>query len=150
MNLIKSYRKLYINTVVPDGSPTNNDNNNLYDLVSKLPAGSMALINSLKASSAESRLKMELTLKNHQRPKTCRYRGRTNKELGYHFSAQAAKRRGPAVAFEIHLNGRRYKSREPSEDYSNKGTKDVVFLKMLRPRKIATKDATEKFFPPGT
>ncbi len=52
-----------------------------------------------------------------------------------------------AVAFEYTYNGRVFKVGELTEDYSNKKPKDVVFLKLLRPRKIAVKDDLGRILP---
>jgi cell surface protein SprA len=52
-----------------------------------------------------------------------------------------------AVAFEYTYNGVAYKVGELTEDYSNKPPKEVVYLKMLRPRKIAVKDPLNKILP---
>jgi cell surface protein SprA len=52
-----------------------------------------------------------------------------------------------AVAYEYTYNGRSYKVGELSEDYSNLEDEDVVFLKLLRPRKIAIKDENNNIIP---
>lgn len=53
-----------------------------------------------------------------------------------------------AVAFEYTYNGVVYKVGELTEDYSNKATTDVIYLKMLRPRSIKPKDPnTGKILP---
>jgi cell surface protein SprA len=52
-----------------------------------------------------------------------------------------------AVAFEYTYQGRVYKVGELSEDYTNKPPKDVVYLKLLRPRKIAVKDGNGAILP---
>ena len=51
------------------------------------------------------------------------------------------------MAFEYTYNGRIYKVGELTEDYSNKEDQEVVFLKLLRPRKISIKDPTGKILP---
>lgn len=145
----KAYRKLYYNTVVPDGSPTNNENNNLYNLISKLPAGSDGINQQLEGLFAgkpfENGTDFE-KITSARKLAVTEYS--FNKELGYiTLQRKLQNDEALAVAFEYTYNGRRYKVGELSEDYSNKGTKDVVFLKMLRPRKIATKDATGKILP---
>ncbi|NJN41947.1 MAG: cell surface protein SprA [Flammeovirgaceae bacterium] len=52
-----------------------------------------------------------------------------------------------AVAFEYTYNGRVYKVGELSEDYGNIQEDEVIFLKMLRPRKINIKDPNGKVIP---
>ena len=52
-----------------------------------------------------------------------------------------------AVAYEYTYNGKVFKVGELTEDYSNKPPKDVVFLKLLRPRKISPKDLAGNIIP---
>ncbi|MFM7487150.1 MAG: cell surface protein SprA, partial [Cytophagales bacterium] len=52
-----------------------------------------------------------------------------------------------AVAFEYKYNGRTYQVGELSTDYSNKPSKNVAFLKLLRPRKIAIRDRDNIILP---
>lgn len=52
-----------------------------------------------------------------------------------------------AVAYEYTYNGRVYKVGELSEDYSNLKDNQVVFLKLLRPRKIAIRDQNNVILP---
>jgi len=52
-----------------------------------------------------------------------------------------------AVAFEYTYLGQVYKVGELTEDYSNKDPKEVIYLKMLRPRKIAVKDNAGRILP---
>ena len=52
-----------------------------------------------------------------------------------------------AVAYEYTYNGRVYKVGELTEDYSNRPENEVIFLKMLRPRKINIRDQQERLIP---
>ncbi|MBA4058384.1 MAG: cell surface protein SprA, partial [Marivirga sp.] len=52
-----------------------------------------------------------------------------------------------AVAYEYTYNGRSYKVGELSEDYARLKDNEIVFLKLLRPRKIAVRDASKKIIP---
>ncbi|HCW07325.1 MAG TPA: cell surface protein SprA [Cytophagales bacterium] len=52
-----------------------------------------------------------------------------------------------AVAFEYTYNGQVYKVGELTEDYSNRATTDVIYLKMLRPRSINIKNSFSKIIP---
>jgi cell surface protein SprA len=52
-----------------------------------------------------------------------------------------------AVAYEYTYNGRVFKVGELSEDYSNLKDSEVVFLKLLRPRKIAIRDQQNVIVP---
>lgn len=145
----KAYRKNYYVTVVPDGSPADNNNNNLYSLVSGLPLASDGIDQQLqnlfggqpfvsgtdyeKITSARKLATTEYTF---------------HKELGFvTLQRKLQNDEALAVAFEYTYNGRKYKVGELSEDYSNKDDKEVVFLKMLRPRKIAVKDDFGKVLP---
>lgn len=64
-----------------------------------------------------------------------------HKELGYiTLSRKLQNDEALAVAFEYTYNGVVYKVGELSEDYSNLKDDEVVFLKMLRPKKVLTKN----------
>lgn len=52
-----------------------------------------------------------------------------------------------AVAYEYTYNGRVYKVGELSEDYANLRDDNVIFLKLLRPRKVAIRDAANRIIP---
>ena len=52
-----------------------------------------------------------------------------------------------AVAYEYTYNGKSYKVGELTEDYSNLKDDEVIFLKLLRPRKIAIRDDNGNTIP---
>jgi cell surface protein SprA len=52
-----------------------------------------------------------------------------------------------AVAYEYTYNGRSFRVGELSEDYSSLRDEDVVFLKLLRPRKISIRDQNNRIIP---
>lgn len=52
-----------------------------------------------------------------------------------------------AVAFEYTFNGRTYKVGELTEDYSSRPDNEVIFLKLLRPRKINIRDSRQRIIP---
>jgi len=52
-----------------------------------------------------------------------------------------------AVAYEYTYNGRSYKVGELSEDYASLKDNEIVFLKLLRPRKISIRDANREIIP---
>ncbi len=145
----KAYRKDYYTIKVPDGSPTSNNANDLFEKLGSIPAasdginevleglyGAKPFVNGTdfeKITSARKLATTEFTF---------------HKELGYiTLQRKLQNDEALAVAFEYTYNGRVYKVGELTEDYSNKAAKDVVFLKMLRPRKISIKDATGKIMP---
>lgn len=146
----KAYRKSYYNTVVPDRSPTNNANNNLYDLVSHLPNIESDGINQQLENLFPGNEFVNGT--DFEKITSARKLAATefsfHKELGYiTLQRKLQNDEALAVAFEYTYNGRAYKVGELTEDYSNKGEKDVIFLKLLRPRKIAVKDNFGKILP---
>jgi cell surface protein SprA len=52
-----------------------------------------------------------------------------------------------AVAYEYTYNGRAYRVGELSDDYASLKDNEVIFLKLLRPRKIAIRDANKQIIP---
>jgi cell surface protein SprA len=145
----KAYRKNYYNTVVPDGSPADNNNNNLYSLVSGLPLSSDGIDQQLQNLFGGQPF---LSGTDYEKITSARKLATTeyvfHKELGFvTLQRKLQNDEALAVAFEYTYNGRKYKVGELSEDYSNKDEKEVVFLKMLRPRKIAVKDDFGKILP---
>ncbi len=52
-----------------------------------------------------------------------------------------------AVAYEYFYNGITYKVGELSDDYANLKDEEIVFLKLLRPRKIAIRDNQKRIIP---
>ena len=146
----KAYRKsLYVNNR-PDGSATDNGNN---DLFSRLLA-----INNKSSDNINTQLENlyapgsyvngtdfeKITSARKLTPTEFTY----HKELGYiTLQRKLQNDEAVAVAYEYTYNGVPHKVGELSEDYSNRGEKDVVFLKMVRPRKIAVKDNFGKILP---
>ncbi|HZY82553.1 MAG TPA: cell surface protein SprA [Cyclobacteriaceae bacterium] len=71
-----------------------------------------------------------------------------HKELGYiTLSRKLQNDEALAVAFEYSINGQNYKVGELTDDYSNLSEDAVIFLKLLRPKKVSVKDATGKIIP---
>ncbi|HEX6224273.1 MAG TPA: cell surface protein SprA, partial [Chryseolinea sp.] len=52
-----------------------------------------------------------------------------------------------AVAYEYSYNGRAYKVGETSDDYANRKDDEIIFMKLLRPRKVSIRDASKKIIP---
>ncbi|MBS1976125.1 MAG: cell surface protein SprA [Bacteroidetes bacterium] len=145
----KAYRKPYYNITVPDKSPTSNNNNDLYAKVSKLNPSSDGINQELESLFLPNPFVNgtdfeKITSARKLAPTEFSY----NKELGYiTLQRKLQNDEALAVAYEYTYNGRVYKVGELTEDYSNKGEKDVVFLKLLRPRKIAVKDERGAILP---
>jgi cell surface protein SprA len=71
-----------------------------------------------------------------------------HKELGYiTLSRKLQNDEALAVAFEYTYNGQVYKVGELSEDYGNLEEDEVIFLKMLRPKKVSVKDSRGVILP---
>ena len=139
----KRYRKNLVSTVPPT-SPTSNLAN---DLFSKLPSPALSdginekleplgLVNGTDFETITSARKLA--------PGEFSF----NKELGY-LTLQRKLQNDEvlAVAYEYTYNGRVYKVGELTEDYATKREDEVVYLKMLRPRKISIKDPVGKIIP---
>jgi cell surface protein SprA len=149
----KAYRKSYYNTVVPDGSPTDNNNNNLYSLASQVPLESDGIDQQLQnLFGGEAAGRPFLSGTDYEKITSARKLAISeytfHKELGFvTLQRKLQNDEALAVAFEYTYNGRKYKVGELSEDYSNKDAKEVVYLKLLRPRKIAVKDNAGTILP---
>ncbi len=71
-----------------------------------------------------------------------------NNQLGYiTLQSKLQNDEALAVAYEYTYNGQVYKVGELTEDYSNKPPTAVVYLKLLRPRKISIKDPRGTIIP---
>lgn len=71
-----------------------------------------------------------------------------HKELGYiTLQRKLQNDEALAVAYEYTYNGQAYKVGELTEDYSNKLPNNVVYLKLLRPRKVSVKDQFDVILP---
>jgi cell surface protein SprA len=140
--------KIYNPKVISNGgvgisSPSSNDINNLFSLLPKNKESNSDTVNTElvglgftngtdfeKITSARKLASTEFSF---------------NSQLGYvTLQRKLQNDEALAVAFEYTYNGRVFKVGELTEDYSNKPPKEVVYLKLLRPRKIAVKDATGK------
>ncbi|MFZ6011459.1 MAG: cell surface protein SprA [Bacteroidota bacterium] len=71
-----------------------------------------------------------------------------HRELGYiTLTRKLQNDEALAVAYEYTYNGRPYKVGELTEDYADIGDEDVIFLKLLRPRKVSIRDANKQIIP---
>ena len=129
-------------------SPTSNQNNELYDYLSSLlPADRNA-----ESITALLEGQMMVSGTDFEKVTSARKLNPTeysvNKQLGYiSLQRKLQNDEALAVAFEYTYNGRVYKVGELSEDYSNLEETDVIFLKLLRPRKISIKDKDGRIIP---
>lgn len=141
----KIYRKDILTSRVAPRSPTSNNANNLFDKLGTISANSdginqalegLGLVNGTdfeKITSARKLASTEFVF---------------NKELGYlTLQRKLQNDEALAIAFEYTYNGRVYKVGELTEEYANKPEDEVVYLKMLRPRKISVKDPQGKIIP---
>jgi len=134
-----------IQSSVAEKSPTNNASNNLFSLLGGISPvsdqinealGGLGLVNGTdfeKITSARKLSATEFTF---------------HSQLGYiTLQRKLQNDEALAVAFEFTHNGRKYKVGELTEDYSNKAENEVVYLKLLRPRKISIRDQKNKIIP---
>ena len=71
-----------------------------------------------------------------------------HKQLGYiTLTRKLQNDEALAVSYEYTYNGRKYVVGELSEDYANLKDSEVIFLKLLRPRKVSTRDQVGKIIP---
>jgi cell surface protein SprA len=135
-----------VQSTAPGSAPTGNNSNNMFtSLLSSIPAESDGINGALetlgfvngtdfeKINSARRLQETEFTI---------------NKQLGYiTLQRKLQNDEALAVAFEYTYNGNKYKVGELTEDYSNKPESEVVYLKLLRPRKISIKDSQGRIMP---
>jgi cell surface protein SprA len=142
----KIYNKTVVKSNSVNGLPSQNQANNLFTILPKNKESNSDTINSElvslgfangtdfeKITSARKLASTEFSF---------------NNQLGYiTLQRKLQNDEALAVAFEYTYNGQVYKVGELTEDYSNKPPKEVVYLKLLRPRKIAVKDGFGKILP---
>lgn len=140
--------KIYNNILtsnVPDKSPTSNDANTLFNILNGIPANSDGINQALESAGFVNGTDFE---KITSARKLAATEFTFNKELGYiTLQRKLQNDEALAVAFEFTYNGRKYKVGELTEDYSNKPEDDVVYLKLLRPRKISIKNQQGEIIP---
>jgi cell surface protein SprA len=141
----KIYRKDILTSNVPPRSPTGNNANNLFDRLSAISANSDGINQALEGLGFVNGTDFEkITSARKLAPTEFTF----NKELGYlTLQRKLQNDEALAIAFEYTYNGRVYKVGELTEDYSTKPENEVVYLKLLRPRKIAIKDPQGKIIP---
>jgi cell surface protein SprA len=141
----KIYRKDILTPAVVDGSPTSNNANDLFTKLGTISANSDGINQALEGLGFKNGTDFEkITSSRKLTPSEYSF----NKELGYlTLQRKLQNDEALAIAFEYTYNGRVYKVGELSEDYGNKPEDQVVYLKLLRPRKISIKDDQGKILP---
>jgi cell surface protein SprA len=136
--------KLYRKKLSINGrfGPTSNDANELFNLLKSVSAESDGISDILTNSNGKFDFSNGTDFeKITSARKLAATEFSFNAQLGYiTLQRKLQNDEAIAVAFEYTFNGRVYKVGELTEDYSNKPPKEVVYLKLLRPRKIAVKD----------
>ena len=145
----KIYRKGYYDPVIPY-SPTSNDANSLFNKVKNISAQSDGINEALENLLGPNQKLVNGT--DFEKITSARKLNSTeftfHKELGYlTLQRKLQNDEALAIAFEYTYNGRVYKVGELTEDYSSKPEDEVVFLKLLRPRKISIKDVAGTIIP---
>lgn len=147
----KIYNKVAFTNFGGDRAPSKNENNNLFDKLKTIPARSDTINGFLTRPTSVGGLGLSNGTdfeKITSARKLAASEFSFNSQLGYiTLQRKLQNDEALAVAFEYTYNGQVFKVGELTEDYSNKPPKDVVYLKMLRPRKIAVKDETGKILP---
>lgn len=141
----KIYRNNVIQSKVLDGFPTANVANTLFDKLSTISANSDGINQALEGLGLVNGTDFEkITSARKLAPTEFTF----NRELGYiTLQRKLQNDEALAVAYEYTYNGRVYKVGELTEDYSNKPEDEVVYLKLLRPRKISIKDQAGRVIP---
>src|SRR5258706_1418639 len=126
-------------------SPNDNKANDLFTRLSGISAASDGINEALAGLGFQNGLDFEkITSARKLTPTEFTF----NNQLGYvTLQSKLQNDEALAVAYEYTYNGKVYKVGELTEDYSNKPPKDVVYLKLLRPRKISVKDPAGTIVP---
>ncbi|MGB4972732.1 MAG: cell surface protein SprA, partial [Cyclobacteriaceae bacterium] len=140
--------KIYNNAIsssVAPFSPTDNKSNNLFTLLGGISANSDQINGALEGLGLDNGTDFE---KITSARKLALTEFSFNNQLGYiTLQRKLQNDEALAVAFEYTYNGQKYKVGELSEDYSNKPEEDVVYLKLLRPRKVSIEDQLGRQIP---
>ncbi|MEQ9415291.1 MAG: cell surface protein SprA, partial [Cyclobacteriaceae bacterium] len=140
----KIYNNAIASSVAPF-SPTDNKANNLFTLLGGISANSDQINGALEGLGLDNGTDFE---KITSARKLALTEFTFNNQLGYiTLQRKLQNDEALAVAFEYTYNGQKYKVGELSEDYSNKPEEDVVYLKLLRPRKVSIEDQQGRQIP---
>ena len=134
-----------ITSLVAPNSPTDNKANDLFTQLAGISANSDQINGALQGLGLENGTDFEkITSARKLSPTEFTF----NNQLGYiSLQRKLQNDEALAVAFEFTYNGQKYKVGELTEDYSNKPEEDVVYLKLLRPRKISIEDQQGRPIP---
>jgi cell surface protein SprA len=142
--------RIYNSAVFPAGGnlPNTNDANNLYtDIrnINRNADGINQLLDSYFAGDINNGTDYEkITGARILSPTEYTF----HKQLGYiTLTRKLQNDEALAVAYEYTYNGRSYKVGELSEDYASRPDHEVIFLKMLRPRKVSIRDQQRRIIP---
>lgn len=126
------------------GSPTSNTANDLFSFVSGLN----------RSDTIDTQLASKGLVNGTDYEKITGARKLSQTEFTYHsqlgyitLTRKLQNDEALAVAFEYTYNGQVYKVGELTEDYSNLKDKETIFMKLLRPRKIAIRDQNNVIIP---
>lgn len=145
----KLYRQDYYPPLIPS-YPSSNDANSLFKKLKGISANSDGINEAIENLLGPSQKLINGT--DFEKITSARKLNATeftfHKELGYiTLQRKLQNDEALAVAYEYTYNGRAYKVGELTEDYSSKPEDEVVFLKLLRPRKISVKDVAGRIIP---
>ncbi|MBX2946585.1 MAG: cell surface protein SprA [Cyclobacteriaceae bacterium] len=142
--------RIYNSSVTPSGSnlPNANEANNLFAAVRNLDRNADAingLLDSYFAGEGNNGTDYEkITGARILSPTEYTF----HRQLGYiTLTRKLQNDEAIAVAYEYTFNGRSYKVGELSEDYASRPDNEVVFLKLLRPRKVSIRDQARNIIP---
>ncbi|WP_343030548.1 cell surface protein SprA [Fulvivirga aurantia] len=140
----------FVNTTPPPGNANANEANDLFaELITIQDRSSVNIGGKLENLYASGKLEDGL---DYEKITSARKLGDQeytfNKRLGYiTLSRKLQNDEALAVAYEYTYNGADYQVGELSEDYTNLNEDEVVFLKLLRPRKINIFDQDNERIP---
>ena len=132
-------------TVIDSNSPNANGANDLFQRVSGFSRNNDAIDGSLTGAGFVGGVDYE---KINGARKLAQTEFTYHPQLGYiTLTRKLQNDEALAVAYEYTYNGRAYQVGELSDTYSSLKDDEVVFLKLLRPRKVAIRDASRRIIP---
>ncbi len=140
---------IYNNQLVGSTEPNNNAANNLYALVKGLNRNANQINDDLEGLFATNPLVNGTDFeKITGSRKLAPTEYSVHQQLGYiTLTRKLQNDEALAVAYEYTYNGRVFKVGELSEDYSILKEDEVIFMKLLRPRKVSIRDQNSQIIP---